>query len=67
MDLPSDLSEGWWWVRWTDGDEEPCAVEAHHGEWIAWAPGNDYPLRITPETVTALERVAPPSWERGDG
>jgi hypothetical protein len=66
MQLPADLREGWYWVRWAGGETQAVEVEQWHGWWQAYVPGNDYPLRLMPEHITALEPVAPPSWEKPD-
>lgn len=73
MNLPDDLSEGWWWVRMGEGSRKP-------GEtlmvWAYRTPGGPWMLQPEDLTamyeaaelapyITAMERVAAPSWERG--
>lgn len=69
MILPADICEGWWWVRWADGDDEVVKVVKIDtaDRWQYWAPGYDRAIELGGWSITALERVALPSWERGDG
>jgi len=70
LDLPPDLIEGWWWVRWHEG---PPTVERIYRSDVlgAWMMGRssgtaDHRLGNALSWATALERVAPPSWARGE-
>lgn len=67
MQLPADLSEGWWWVRWTDGrtSVERIFYSRILRRWMMAAP--DKPLDEAAGWMSAMERVAPPSWEAGRG
>lgn len=64
MDLPADLSEGWWWIRWADGMTTAERI-VHFKAWLLASSG--HPLDTAAHSITAMERVAGPRWERGDG
>lgn len=78
MNLPADLREGWYWVRWERDSqwEGDLGIEVVYlrrnrvnGEWRVERIGEEKSraLEMMLRHWTALEPVAPPSWERGDG
>lgn len=64
MQPPADLSEGWWWVRWKVGRTSIERVYRDRGRWMV---GLLVETELEREAfiITAMERVAPPSWEAG--
>lgn len=70
MQLPADICEGWWWVGGAHlGSSRSVALYLYRGkdgEWWLSDPADCRLSELAPE-LTAMERVAPPSWERGDG
>lgn len=66
MTLPPDLSEGWYWVRWKTGKSSIERIRADaRGVWHIGGLV-DGPLNRELYLMTAVERVAPPSWARGE-
>lgn len=71
MDLPADLREGWWWVRWEGSPDDPDLIyleRAPAGKHRVCHIGSDVGPLFEDHIgdVLALEPVAPPSWERGE-
>lgn len=66
MDLPSDLSEGWWWAKWEWGKVQPVYVSASGGRWMVRSGDSHASLDVIRHRWTAMERVAPPSWAKGE-
>jgi len=65
MNLPDDLSEGWWWCGDAEGDSLALYIRAERGDWWIGSEGC-WLWQILPDLIR-MERVAAPSWERGDG
>jgi hypothetical protein len=71
MQLPADLREGWWHIRWVDDDLNPDTVylePTHDGDYLLARVGSDTGSRLSRNlpSISAMERVAPPSWEKPD-
>lgn len=61
MNLPKDITEGWWWCHGKDGFS--AVIHVRH-EILGWAISYvNEPLSSVLPDITAMERVAPPSWE----
>lgn len=63
MNLPADLSEGWWRVVWADGETTIQRMIERNGE-IWFNRPTKRPVAMALHYITAMERVAPPSWEK---
>jgi hypothetical protein len=65
MQPPADLREGWYWVRWADGQTSILALRYStvFRCWMCDTLGKKLDLVIS--DITALEPVAPPSWSPG--
>lgn len=67
MQLPADLSEGWWWVRWANAPDATVIKLRYSTIFECWmivdSPGQRLDRMLA--SMTALEPVAPPSWTTG--
>lgn len=71
MNLPADLREGWYWCQWADGPPHEIVYIRKNriaGEWRVQRINEEKsrPVEQMLPCWTALEPVAPPSWERGE-
>lgn len=67
MQLPADICEGWWWL--VHAGEQECVRLWRADVWMMWRAGENDAEELSAwlNTATAMERVAPASWERADG
>ena len=63
---PADLREGWYWVQ-AGSHSEMVRIYRYDGRWAVY---REHAQRCALSDLlhiwTALEPVAPPSWERGE-